>query len=132
MNSWKNSVQRSQTNISPPRTGQSTGSRGWIFAGVGEAITIVDNLKENFRTSFAKKSDVEEIEKTVDIISKFTIQDEHKKKKEQDKWHQSLEDRMNHLNHSLIKIEREFNDLTTNKIKMIEQRLLEKLDFEDF
>ena len=52
---------------------------GW---GVGEAITIVDNLKENFRTSFAKKSDVEEIEKTVDIISKFTIQDEHKKKKE--------------------------------------------------
>jgi len=44
-----------------------------MFPGVGEAITIVDNLKENFRTSFAKKSDVEEIEKTVDIISKFTI-----------------------------------------------------------
>ena len=56
-----------------------------MFAGVGETITIVDNLKENFRSSFAKKSDVEEIEKTVDIISKFTIEDEHKKKKELDK-----------------------------------------------
>jgi hypothetical protein len=48
-------------------------------------MNLVDNLKENFRTSFAKKSDVEEIEKTVDIISKFAIQDEGKKKKDIDR-----------------------------------------------
>jgi len=98
--------------LSPPRTGQTSSSWGWnLFNGVGEAITIVDNLKENFRTSFAKKSDVEEIEKTVDIISKFTIQDEHKKKKESDKRFRELDDWINSLNHLLIKVEWEFTDL---------------------
>jgi len=73
--------------MSPPWTGQTTSSRGKRSAldGIGQTITLVDNLKENFRTSFAKKAEVEEIEKTVDIISKFTIQDEHKKKKENDR-----------------------------------------------
>lgn len=103
-----------------------------MFAGVGETITIVDNLKENFRSSFAKKSDVEEIEKTVDIISKFTIEDEHKKKKELDKKYWAYDDRINALNNMIVKLERDFNDLTSNKIKLIEQRILEKLDFEDF
>ena len=32
----------------------------------------------------------------------------------------------------IVKLERDFNDLTSNKIKLIEQRILEKLDFEDF
>lgn len=32
----------------------------------------------------------------------------------------------------IVKIERDFNDLSSNKIKLMEQRILEKLDFEDF
>jgi len=63
---------------SPPRTGQTTSSWGWKSAldGIGETITLVDNLKDNFRTSFAKKTDVEEIKETVEIISKYTVEDE--------------------------------------------------------
>ncbi len=32
----------------------------------------------------------------------------------------------------MLKFEREFNDLTSNKIKLMEQRMLEKVEFEDF
>lgn len=72
--------------MSPPRTGGTNSSKGKrSLEGIGQTMTLVDNLKENFRTSFAKKTEIEEIEKTVDIISKFTIQDEHKKKKENDR-----------------------------------------------
>lgn len=61
-------------------------------------MSLVDNIKENFRTTFAKKSDVEEIEKTVDIISKYTIQDEHKKKRETDWKSREVEDKISALN----------------------------------
>jgi hypothetical protein len=42
-----------------------------MFGGLGPAMNMVEHLKENFRTSFAKKTDVEEIEKTMEILSKF-------------------------------------------------------------
>ena len=91
-----------------------------MLSGIGPTMNLVDNLKENFWTAFAKKSDVEEIEKTVDIISKYTIHDEHKKKRESDRKFRDIEDKVSAINMALVKLDREFNELTESKIKLIE------------
>lgn len=63
----------------PPQTSSSKKSKRSMFGGLGNAVNMIEHLKDNFRNAFAKKTSVEELEKDLDIVQKLITEDEAKK-----------------------------------------------------
>ena len=96
------------------------------------AIATVQQLKESFRTAFAKKADLAGIEQTIQILEKYVIEDEQQRRIEWNKQIESINKRLNECSTLAAKNEKELDDLETKKIQEVLDRVQEKVDYEEY
>ena len=99
---------------------------------MGSAISMIDHLKETFRNQFAKKTDVETLEKSIDGLSKFVYEDEQKRKIEKERQLEMFDDRIKEMQKLSMKLEKDFFSLSEKRVKNIENRLMDKVEYNDF
>ena len=103
-----------------------------MFGGFGTAVNMVDHLKQTFRNSFAKKTTVDDMQNTIEILEKMLTKDEQQRTLERMKQMQDMEEKMREQFTMCLRLEKDLLDLRDVKLKKLGDRLTEKVDYQEF
>lgn len=102
-----------------------------LFEGFGDVMSAVDHFKEMMKGQYAKLSEFKEIEKSVESLTKFHS-DYHTLKRQSDKDNEILIDRVEDNLRSNEKLRNDLEHLKSERLKLLENQLIEKLDYNEF
>ena len=102
-----------------------------MFDGIGDVVSAVDHFKDMIKTQYAKLSEFKETEKQVEYLNNFYMESQ-KQKRQEHKDREEVLEKFQDLKIATNRLSNEVTNIKNEKLRMLENQLIEKVDFSDF